>query len=202
MDTLLSDSFAFSSDDILINWNNGGSVDAGDGNDILVGGAADDTLNGDAGDDILIGLGGNNILSGGVGNDIITGGGIGFISNGTEPSTLVVTADTNGIDTLSGGEGADRFVLGGNSNADPGAADPPVILYNEANNNDYALITDFDATQDIIALGGSQANYRLAASPAGLPVGTALYLGDELIAIIQGSSNLSMSASYFQGSVS
>jgi Ca2+-binding RTX toxin-like protein len=50
------------------------TVNAGGGNDILVGGAGMDTLNGDAGRDILIGGDGLDTLWGGVEDDILIGG--------------------------------------------------------------------------------------------------------------------------------
>ncbi|AUB44768.1 Ca2+-binding protein, RTX toxin-related (plasmid) [Nostoc flagelliforme CCNUN1] len=64
---------------------------------------------------------------------------------------------------------------------------------------DYALIADFNATEDTLQLSGSK-SYSLGAVPTGLATGTALFLNEtspELIAIIQGSSNLTLSASYF-----
>lgn len=195
--TTLSDLLSGIGDDILIG---NGTIAGGAGDDILLGGSGNETLDGGAGNDTLLGLGGNNLISGGAGDDVVTGGGIAFISNGSSPPTLVVSADTNGIDTLTGGQGSDRFVVGGRANSNSGNADPPVILYDELGNNDYALITDFDALQDVIELGGSKNDYRLDVSPAGLPTGTALYRGNELIAIIQGSGGLSLSATYFQGS--
>jgi Ca2+-binding RTX toxin-like protein len=168
--------------------------DAGD--DILTGAGGNDTIRGGPGNDIVVGLGGNNSLFGSMGDDTLTGGGIAFVNN-----ALLVTADTTGIDTLTGEEGADRFVLGGDPGPEPGSTAPPVIHYDSAGNSDYAVITDFDSSQDVIQLGGSKNDYRLGSSLSGLPTGTAIYLQDELIAIVQGSSDLSLSASYFQGSV-
>lgn len=180
----------------------GGSATGTAGDDILIGSSEDDSLTGEAGNDILLGMGGNNILSGGTDNDTITGGGVSLVSNGSSPPTLVVTADTNGRDTLTGGAGNDRFVLGGRSNSDLASTDPPIVMYNDLGDSDYALITDFNSTEDVIELGGAKASYRLEAAPGNLPTGTALYLGNELIAIIQGSSNLGLNADYFRGSVS
>lgn len=179
--------------DILSSLSNSSSISGGAGDDILTGSAENDTIDGGEGNDILLGLGGNNTLSGGAGNDILTGGGIAVNNN-----DLQVTADTNGIDTITGGPGADKFVLGGKPGSQLGTS--PVILYNSAGNKDYALIKDFNAGEDTILLGGSKNSYRLDSSPSGLPTGTAIYQQNELIAILQGSSGLNLSGSYFQGS--
>ena len=47
------------------------TANGGDGNDVLIGGAANDTLNGDAGDDVLIGGPGVDILDGGPGDNVV-----------------------------------------------------------------------------------------------------------------------------------
>ncbi len=58
---------------------------------------------------------------------------------------------------------------------------------------DYALITDFNANEDVIQLKGQRSDYRLGSPPTGLPAGTAIYRDkpsgepDELIGIVQGS---------------
>lgn len=187
-----------SASSILIGGDTASSIIGSEGDDILLGGEQDDVIDGGAGNDILLGLGGNNSITGGDGNDIITGGGLAITGNGSA-SVLTVTVDTKGLDTLTGGAGADRFVLGGNPSTEPNGQ-PPIIHYDEAGNNDYALIQDFTPGEDTIELGGSKTDYRLAASPAGLPTGIALYRGGELIAILQGTSSLDLNAAYFQGS--
>ena len=168
------------------------SVYSGAGDDILVGSLGDNTLDGGEGDDLIAGLGGNDSLSGGRGNDTLTGGGVSFLND-----RLFVTVDTSGIDTLTGGLGEDLFVLGGESSTIATEAKKDIIHYDEAGNNDYALITDFNKIEDTINLGGAISDYHLGSSPNGLPIGTALYQDEELIAIIQGSSQLSLEESYF-----
>lgn len=176
-------------DDVIFSPEGDNSLATGAGNDIMGGSEGNDTLSGQEGNDIIAGLGGSDDLRGGKGNDTLTGGGISFTEG-----RLYVTVDTTGIDTLTGGEGNDLFVLGGESSSTSGEI---IIHYDEAGNNDYALITDFDKTQDEIKLGGSIDDYRLGSSPTDLPAGTALYQEDELIAIIQGSSDLNLSGDYF-----
>ncbi|NEQ11422.1 MULTISPECIES: calcium-binding protein [unclassified Moorena] len=183
------------SNDILTSTSGNNSFSGGEGDDILVGGTGNDTLDGGEGNDIIAGLSGDDSISGGLGDDTLTGGGISLSQDGN--STTIKVIDTSGIDTLSGGEGADRLVLGGKSQFFP---ESTVIQYDEAGNDDYALITDFDTGEDVIQLGGSKSDYRLDSSPIGLPSGTGIFLGNELIAIVQGSLELDLSASYFEGS--
>jgi Ca2+-binding RTX toxin-like protein len=47
------------------------TLDGGDGDDVLLGGAANDTLQGAAGDDVLLGGPGQDVLDGGTGNNIL-----------------------------------------------------------------------------------------------------------------------------------
>jgi serralysin len=176
-------------DDVILSEDGNISLAAGAGNDVIGGSEGDDTLSGEAGNDLVAGLGGSDELRGGKGNDTLTGGGVSFTED-----RLDVTVDTTGIDTLTGGAGDDLFVIGGQSSATSGEV---IVHYDEAGKNDYALITDFDNTQDEINLGGSIDDYRLGSSPSDLPEGTAIYQENELIAIIQGSSDLSLSSDYF-----
>jgi Domain of unknown function (DUF4114)/Calx-beta domain/von Willebrand factor type A domain len=135
-------------------------------------------------DDVINGNGLNNTLSGGDGNDIISG----INENNFTPGK-------GEIDVLTGNAGADGFVLDygyydDGSNLTPGL-------------NDYALITDFNSAEDKIILGSQLTKYRLAASPIAGIVGQALYFDkpgtepDELIAILQGVSNLTLTSPAF-----
>ena len=71
------------------------SLDAGDGNDTILGGDGDETIVGGAGNDMINGGGGDDSLDGGIGDDVVVGG--------------------DGNDTLRGGLGIDR-IDGGNGN--------------------------------------------------------------------------------------
>ena len=75
-----------------------GTINGGNGNDLLVGGTGNDTINGGNGDDNLDGGTGNDTLIGGSGNDLLTGG--------------------KGADTfvLSNSSGFDRITDFGNGN--------------------------------------------------------------------------------------
>jgi serralysin len=154
-----------------------------DKDDVVVGGSGNDTIRGAAGNDIITGLGGNNILAGDQGNDTLAGGGI----NVRDDKTIFITGDTNG-------NGADTFVLGGKTQQNPST----VVFYDEKGNNDYGVIADFDSREDKIVLGGTKDDYRLSSTSSGLPEGLGVYKGDELIAIVQGDTNLNISAKYFE----
>jgi Ca2+-binding RTX toxin-like protein len=155
------------------------NADGGSGNDTLIGGNNNDTLIGGAGSDFLNGGGGSDTLVGGSLN----------------------VATTGFIDTLTGGNGGDQYVLA-NANS---------VFYNDGNNataglNDYALIQGFNTSQDKIQLAGSASKYVLGASPVSGVNGSAIYLdtnnngilgpNDELISVVAGV-NLNLTAGYF-----
>lgn len=170
------------------------SIFGGNGNNSLTGGYYDDRLYGENGNDTLFGFYGDDTLNGGAGNDTLEGS---FIFAGNES------------DRLTGGTGEDTFILGGTSF---GAVSP---FYSSNGNEDYALIIDFNQSEDVIRLqefsGDLSSNsfvtveYRLGASPETLPSGTAIYADNlganpELIAILQGvePNSLSLAEDYFQ----
>ncbi|CCI06211.1 Hemolysin-type calcium-binding region protein (fragment) [Microcystis aeruginosa PCC 7941] len=126
-------------------------------------------MNGDTGNDELYGQNNNDTLQG--------------TNNGTGEQ-----------DYLVGGTGNDRFIL----------ADTTKTFYDDGNStlpgdNDYATIADFNTTDDIIQLRGSSSNYLLSVDGSN----TKLYINkpgsepDELIAVINNQTALSLTASYF-----
>jgi len=141
---------------------------------------------------IITGNSGNNTLTGGAGNDNINGDAGNDIIYGSSGGSV------GEIDTLSGGAGVDKFIL----------ATDTQVFYDDGNTgtdgtSNYALITDFNSAEDFIQLQNPKTDYILTSSPTNLPTGTAIYRNkpntepDELIGIIQGSSNLSIDGSYF-----
>lgn len=94
-------------------------VDAGDGNDLIVGGngrsvlmggAGADIVYGGAGDDVLLGGTGNDLVLGGAGNDsLVGGGGVDILEGGAGRDLLVGGI---GNDALLGGDG-DDILIGG-----------------------------------------------------------------------------------------
>jgi RHS repeat-associated protein len=155
----------------------------------IVGSEFDDTLIGNAGANVLDGKPGKDSITGGAGNDVLLGGNDNDILIGVQPDA---GSPGNGeVDRLTGGEGADTFVLG----------DRTTAYYTETGNGDYSLVADFDATVDRIQLQGSSADYLLAPSPEGLPAGRAIFYqpeaGRELIAILSGNTDLSLDSNSF-----
>ena len=140
---------------------------------------------------VLSGNGTHNRLEGSLGRDTLTGG------DGND--TLIGAATTGAlgaaeVDVLSGGLGADVFVLGvvGGRLYDDTVVSTPGV-------GGYALITDFGNGADQLQLKGSASpqRYFLGNSPFVTPGGRGLYhdsnangvlnpATDELIAVIQG----------------
>ncbi|MEG3839384.1 hypothetical protein [Microcoleus sp. herbarium14] len=180
---------------------NNDNLAGGAANDNIRGGAGIDKISGGDGNDGLFGDGGNDILNGGRGNDSIFGG----VGNdrlfGDEGDDVLTGADAavgrglGEVDTLTGAAGRDRFVLGATGGAFYSDND-----ISTSGLSDFAMITDFNALEDTIQLSGPKSRYSLGASPTGLAAGTAIFLNEsrpELIAIVQGSTNLNLSANYF-----
>lgn len=166
----------------------------GNGNDYINGGYDNDHLYGENGNDELFGWFGNDTINGGAGNDKIEGA---FYHSGTDE-----------IDRLTGGSGADTFVLGGGSYGE-------VLPFYRGDNSNYALITDFNKYEDTILLNkwegdlrhsrAVEVQYSLGLAPVGFPMGTGIYVNNEgqppdLIAILQyvEPSALNLKASYFK----
>jgi Ca2+-binding RTX toxin-like protein len=122
---------------------------------IQLGTSTRDRITGSSGADLLIGLAGNDVISGGDGDDIIIG--------------HSMVGAKNEVDTLTGGRGADRFVLAGGYLGD-GA-------------NGYALITDFSLAQrdQLILARGLRYTFRQTAT------GTEVLAGNDLIAQLRGA---------------
>ena len=73
------------------------AIDAGAGNDTVIGSSSNDLLTGGLGDDVLSGLAGSDRLNGGAGNDLLDGG--------------------SGSDTMMGGLGDDRYIVNNRGDA-------------------------------------------------------------------------------------
>jgi Ca2+-binding RTX toxin-like protein len=139
----------------------------------LVGSDYDDILSGNNQGNVMTGGEGNDLLQGDDGNDILIGIGInaGALSE---------------VDTLTGGAGADLFLLGdeivGNFYDDKNSS--------TSGTNNYALVTDFNPAEgDRIYLSGRTCDYRFVEAPPELPSGIAIYTTgtNELIAVTQGT---------------
>jgi Ca2+-binding RTX toxin-like protein len=152
------------------------------GNDSLTGSAGNDTISGLAGLDTLTGLAGNDSIDGGLGNDFLTGGlGNDTLLGGGDNDTLTgvdpaIGFGLNEIDRLTGNSGSDRFILGDSSRT----------YYLGNGISDYAIVTDFGAG-DVIQIRASEPLTIGGTRPPGVTTGTALYLGSDLIAVVQGN---------------
>lgn len=162
-------------------------------NNTLNGRIGNDTLDGNFGNDILNGEDGNDSLQGGPGNDTLNGGSGNDILIGVFPGSLLPPG-LGETDSLTGGAGVDRFILG----------DAVNIFYDDNNTvnpgfGDLATISDFDSSQDRIELKGALQDYRLQV------VGTNTRIfsdkpgaePDEIIAILQGRNNLRLDSDDF-----
>jgi Ca2+-binding RTX toxin-like protein len=90
----------------------GDSLFGAGGNDDVYGNGGDDTLHGGADDDLVVGEEGADVLYGEDGNDTLIGGRTDEASFDGGGIGLGQLADDGTPDTLEGGEGNDRLVLG------------------------------------------------------------------------------------------
>jgi Ca2+-binding RTX toxin-like protein len=101
-------------------------VDGTQNDDIIVGNNEANTINGNGGNDSLTGAGGNDAITGRDGNDTVSG---------TDSSVR----GAGELDTLTGGAGGDKFILGDASGA----------YYRAQGDGDFASITDFGSGEQI-----------------------------------------------------
>ncbi len=154
--------FGRNGDDFLVGFDDDDLLVGDNGADTLLGGSGDDILRGGAGKDYLYGNINNDSLVGATGNDYLDG-------YGYDPSLPE-------FDTLTGGSGADTFVLG-NTNTIPS------ISYQ---GEGYAIITDFSQSQgDRIQLVGSITDYSFSQISDAMGISTGIYYQDDLIGIVQ-----------------
>jgi len=142
------------------------------GNDLLVGGSGADLLRGNQGNDSLHGGNGNDELRGGMGNDTLNGVSNNQVLYGTPPSQY---------DTLTGGSGADRFVL-----------------YAAYLTNPYylglgfATLTDFDRTEGDRIVISDNSGYSLGTGNWGgsSQDDTGIYYNGDLIGVVQDTTQV------------
>jgi Ca2+-binding RTX toxin-like protein len=195
--------FAGTGDDQVFGQNGNDYIEGQDGNDILNGGAGKDALFAGLGSDIIDGGAGNDVLVGEVGNDTLIGGSGDDVLIGVDPGLPINgfggTSDNPDapfeIDILTGGKGRDRFYLGGDNSVP--ASDRAIVLnlnrnpelyYFGGGNADYALITDYNSSQDTLQLPSnvSFSDLVLGISNGGsLPKGITLSFNGDLIAVLQ-----------------
>jgi len=163
-------------------WKNRGNNEGGgnpkqptQGDDIITGTSDNDRLTGLGGNDKLYGQAGNDTLYGEAGNDLLDGGA------GNDYLDGYASFRNEEYDTLTGGTGADTFVLGN--------ADPKQGLFYQGRG--HAIITDYSPQDDYIQLKGSASNYKLLNWGSD----TWIYLNDnsnDAIGVVLGGKNLNM----------
>lgn len=122
---------------------------------------------------------GNDILTGGSGNDVLYGDDGNDILNGTDSNAQGVLE----IDHLTGGDGADQFILG-NAQA---------AYYVDSQGQDYAVIHDFTVGLDTVQLHGAANQYSYQVQDDDLFLYEAA--SQDLIAQFKGITNLNLSQS-------
>ena len=183
-------------DDFLQGQDGNDILNGGDGNDTAGGGAGQDVIDGGTGNDSLTGWTGNDSLTGGTGNDILQGGDDNDTLQGAALDFANPTPGNGEIDTLIGGAGADRFIVGSQF----GDFMPSIgVYYDDTGNNDYALIKTFNGAEgDKIVLYNQSSDYTLQENVGGLPAGTAIYSGaSELIAVVDGVTGMDLNSNEF-----
>ncbi len=169
-------------DDISIGTNLNDDNDGRGGNDIMFGRNGDDNLIGGIGQDQLFGGDGNDTL---IGVNPLTSEQDSLNGEGQEDilqETGSGTNDTGEIDILTGGNGNDVFVLGADSKT----------YYLGGKDRDYAIIEDFQTTEDLFQLGSSSENYEVSAVSADSIIdgqsGAGISFNGDLIAVVMGLS--------------
>jgi Ca2+-binding RTX toxin-like protein len=164
------------------------------GNDTIYGNTKDDLIYGDSGNgvggnDYLNGYLGNDTLYGDLGSDTLVGGSGNDLLYGSTAYVKGSKAyNTNEYDVLNGGSGYDTFVLGES-------------LGNYYLGTGHAIIQDYNALDDYIRVKGSASSFRLDKSKnlvGGAGIDTAIYSGNDLLAIAQDTTDLQLTSYYFE----
>ncbi|MEO0477337.1 MAG: Hint domain-containing protein, partial [Planctomycetota bacterium] len=157
----------------------GGSLDGGDGNDVLIGGTGNNQIDGGRGSDILRGGGGNNNLSGGRGSDtLFAEDGSGNLDGGGGRDTIYAGLNTSFV---QGGGGQDEMILPQGSTFspfNPGGRDGTVTLPNGRTFTYQSIET--------VTIACFAAGTRLL-TPSGLVEISALEVGDRVMTLDHGA---------------
>jgi Ca2+-binding RTX toxin-like protein len=156
-----------------------GTAYEGNGNNLnndIVGNNSANYLTGGAGFDTISGGGGNDALFGGANGDKLMGEAGNDRLNGFGGGTLIE------IDTLHGGAGFDRYILGNKSSA----------FY--TGSSQYAIISHWEAGIDKFEVFGSASQYTLekrsVAGIGGSGLDTVIKFGSDVIAYVQDTTSV------------
>ena len=161
------------------------------GNDLLLGRDGNDRLYGYQGADTLLGENGNDFLQGNQDNDLLDGGsGNDYLSGSNERAY----PEQSNIDSFTGGDGQDKFILG----------TAYETFYQVGQDNDLAMIADFNSQEDRIQLHGDAQDYSLKvatfslqnSSISGTYIYNDAYVDSEAIAFVANQTDLNLAAEY------
>ncbi|WP_297771591.1 calcium-binding protein [uncultured Roseovarius sp.] len=139
-------------DDVVNGGDGADDVQGAAGADTMGGGNGDDAVRGGADDDSLGGGGGNDTVEGGAGDDMI-GAGVGDDhASGGDGNDFV--AGGAGADMLHGNDGDDRLNGGSGDDVMSGGRGTDVFVFNEINDGETDVITDFVAGDETLVLRG------------------------------------------------
>jgi serralysin len=198
------------------------NINTGPGDDVVDGGEGNDRIGGMAGRDVVTAGDGDDFIAwndptgdvvfGDGGNDTILGGDIAAdqIHGGAGDDLIRAFAtspeNASASDTLFGDEG-DDVVIGGNA-ADiiEGGPDDDILTGNdgpdffifEDNQPGEDTITDFDPSEDVVALAGFDTSFDPLAALSATPGGTELDLGGDQNVLFLGRTVAEFSADDFQ----
>ncbi|NQV25160.1 MAG: proprotein convertase P-domain-containing protein [Rhodopirellula sp.] len=170
-------------------------VDAGDGNDVILGSSFDDTLNGEDGDDEIHGGAGDDVINGGLGDNDLNG------DSGTDTLVVVTAYHLSLFATTASGAGNDTFasfekgILQGdthNNRIDASSAPFPVTI-SGFNGSDTLLGSLYSDTldggdgYDVVEIHGSNIVLTDSVAPGADGDTVAAVEGLQLIASARGS---------------
>jgi Ca2+-binding RTX toxin-like protein len=144
------------------NYNNA-TINGGEGDDLLTGGARNDLINGEVGEDRVVGFKGNDVLQGGDGADVLVWNN-GDASDRDEGGNGVDEVEVNGSPTVG-----DQF------NAKPEAEKPGFVFFERSNLVKFSIESQAERLT-VNGLGGEDQFIPDPAVPAGLAGLTAITL--------------------------
>jgi Ca2+-binding RTX toxin-like protein len=131
-------------DDVLDGGTGNDVISGGAGNDTVYGGAGNDTISGGAGDDVIHGGPGNDVIGGGAGDDLIYGGAGNDVIDGGSGNDVIYGGSGN--DTIYGGAGNDLLIV------EPGHGSTEFLWKGEDLGGFHDIIRGFEVGNDIINL--------------------------------------------------